>query len=88
MSTTGAYTFKHDGEYEDLSKLPRRGMWNRHSGRINIRCPDCGNVATVDGHKRIGNVLSPSVVCPHSGCGFHAVPVTLDGFVPAPGDLK
>ena len=75
-----AYSFAHDREHEDLHKMPRKGMWNWHSGKLNIRCPDCGNVSFVDNHEKVGDYLNPSVVCPHVGCGFHTQPTELQGY--------
>ena len=50
------------------------------SGKLNIRCPDCGNVSFVDNHEKVGDYLNPSVVCPHAGCGFHTQPTELQGY--------
>lgn len=84
MST---HTFDRDDENEALHKMPRRGMWNWHSGSVMIRCPTCGGVSDVDNHQKLGDLLSPSVVCPH-GCGFHTQPTELRGYRLAPGELE
>ncbi len=48
-----------------------------------VSCPDCGESASLSGH-RIGDNgdVTPSLLCPHQ-CGFHEH-VTLVGWRPAP----
>lgn len=36
-------------------------------------CPDCGKIASLSGHTIADDgKVSPSLVCPTDGCGFHA----------------
>jgi hypothetical protein len=45
-------------------------------------CPRCLCVFSLPNHKiDAAGKVTPSVVCPHSGCGFHEF-VTLDGWTP------
>lgn len=62
--------YPRDHEYEKLDKMPRAGMWNRHSGQVFMRCPN-GHVSSCDGHTiMVGGKVEPSVVC-SAACGFH-----------------
>lgn len=40
--------------------------------KATVWCPDCGLRIGIVGHGiDVNGVLSPSLVCPHDGCGFH-----------------
>lgn len=47
-----------------------------------MSCPKCGRPASLFWHEIAANGdVSPSLVCPHDGCDYHAY-VTLDGWKP------
>lgn len=71
------------GELDPQTTVRRRWLM------VYARCPDCGLLSTLwrigsrAGHSHeidcAGN-LSPSVQCPHDGCGFHTQPTRLLNF--------
>ena len=54
-----------------------RGSWWRWSGEyVSIKCPQCGQCATLrkpdGGHDiAVDGTVSPSVVCPYAPCAWH-----------------
>lgn len=63
-----------------------RGVWK--GGTIDsvhtatVSCPDCGRGASLSDHEiAVDGKVSPSLVCPHDGCGFHEF-VQLEGWKP------
>ena len=39
---------------------------------VSIRCPRCLRAIALPLHKVLGTgQITPSIVCPHDGCGFH-----------------
>lgn len=52
--------------------LPRRGQWRIVAGAIWVSCPDCAAVGMLDHDVADDGAVSPSLVCPREGCGFHA----------------
>ncbi len=59
----------------------RRG---RSDGRLTatVKCPDCGRWTSIANHDIAADgTVSPSIVCPHGGCKFHAY-VQLGGWRP------
>jgi len=60
--------------------VPRKGTWHAYGEIVMAACPRCGRVAGLGGHSvSEGGVVSPSVVCPREGCGFHE-DVVLEGW--------
>jgi len=77
------------GEWGWIDRTGDFGDSKKHL-MIYARCPDCGILSTLwregspPGHSHeIGatGLVSPSIQCPHQGCGFHTQPSTLAGFV-------
>lgn len=57
-----------------------RGATRDGERTATMSCPECGEVASLSNHEIAPNGdVSPSVVCPHEGCGFHRY-VTLEGW--------
>lgn len=53
--------------------------WMPEHNSPTLRCPN-GHIEMLDDHKILPDgVVSPSVRCPHEGCGFHAI-VRLGGW--------
>lgn len=90
---TGPYTFKRFAIIDTLDQWNTppghwcawRGVEKAPGGDIPrvfviIRCPECKQVGhlphAIDAEGRV----TPSVVCPHEGCAFHTMPVTLEGW--------
>lgn len=49
-----------------------------------VSCPRCGHVASLSQHDiSHEGVVTPSLVCPFSGCDFHDE-ITLDGWTSTP----
>lgn len=46
--------------------------WNTTGSSIVVRCPQCSKIAVVGSHEvAIDGTVTPSLVCPTEGCGFH-----------------
>lgn len=54
------------GQYEPFMNL------DRYSGAT-LFCPDCGKGMSIHRNHTIsdGGIVTPSIVCPQPGCGFH-----------------
>lgn len=65
----------------------RKGTWqpvaesSRHIFKARICCPGCGYDCTLRGTHDVADdgAVSPSLVCPNDGCGFHEF-VKLEGW--------
>lgn len=59
-----------------------RGLQTADGRSASVTCPECGESATLTGHDISDDgTVTPSVVCPHDGCSWHAW-VKLDGWAP------
>ena len=53
-----------------------------HHRSASVTCPNCGRTATLTDHDIAADgTVTPSLVCPHGGCGFHDH-VKLVGWMP------
>jgi predicted RNA-binding Zn-ribbon protein involved in translation (DUF1610 family) len=61
-----------------------KGLKLANGGRsASFTCPICGQTAVLIDHEIAPDgTVSPSVVCPHDGCGFHEF-IQLDGWQPS-----
>lgn len=92
--TTGAYTFKRftpTGDQDHWDTPP--GHWCAWDGVllkagplkvtrvfVVIGCPECKLTATLPHRVDKDGVVHPSIRCPTSGCQFHTMPNTLEGW--------
>jgi hypothetical protein len=60
----------------------QKGQWcHQFDDRsVLVRCPGCGQIATLDHDVADDGTVTPSLVCPVEGCNFHEF-VRLDGWV-------